>query len=85
MLHYCLLDQDTPVWARYTIMGALGHLILPADAVPDILPGVGVADDLAVVATATAVVLVHIKPEHKRAASEKMEEWFGDWKDASAD
>jgi len=66
-------------------MAALGYLILPPDAVPDFLPGVGQADDLAVLAAASAVVLVHIKPEHRRAASEKMEEWFGDGEDASSE
>ena len=83
VLYYCLQDDDTPAWARLTIMGALGYLILPADAVPDILPGVGQADDLAVLVAATAVVLVHIKPEHKRAAGKKLKEWFGDGEDVA--
>jgi len=83
VLYYCLQDDDTPAWARLYIMGALGYLILPADAVPDFLPGVGQADDLAVLAAASAVVLVHIKPEHKRVAREKMKEWFGDGEDVS--
>ena len=76
VLYYCLKDPDTPAWARGVIIGALGYLIFPADAVPDFLPG-GQVDDLAVLAAAVAVVLVHIKPEHRRAAEEKMEEWFG--------
>ncbi len=83
VLYYCLQDDDTPAWARGTIMGALGYLILPTDAVPDILPGAGYADDLAVIAVAFALVLAHIKREHKRAAKEKTKEWFGD--DVSAD
>ena len=78
VLYYCLQDDDTPAWARGTIMGALGYLILPADAVPDILPGAGYTDDLAVLGVAFALVLAHIKPEHKRMAREKMKEWFGD-------
>lgn len=78
VLYYCMQDDDTPAWARGTIMGALGYLILPADAVPDILPGAGYTDDLAVLAVAFALVLAHIKAEHKRRAKEKMKEWFGD-------
>ncbi|MCY3808877.1 MAG: YkvA family protein [Gemmatimonadetes bacterium] len=74
VLYYCLKDPDTPLWARRIIMGALGYLILPVDAVPDFLPLVGLTDDLAVLAAAVAIVLVHINPEHKRAAKEKMEE-----------
>lgn len=78
VLYYCLQDDDTPSWARGTIMGALGYLILPADAVPDILPGAGYTDDLAVLAVAFALVLAHIKPEHRLIAKDKMKEWFGD-------
>lgn len=78
VLYYCLQDDDTAAWARGTIMGALGYLILPADAVPDILPGAGYTDDLAVLAVAFALVLAHIKPEHRHMAKEKMKEWFGD-------
>ena len=77
VLYYCLKDDDTPAWARGVIVGALGYLILPTDTVPDPLPG-GLVDDLAVLAAAFALVLVHIKPEHKRAAGKKMKEWSGD-------
>ncbi|MCY3808875.1 MAG: YkvA family protein [Gemmatimonadetes bacterium] len=77
VLYHCLQDPDTPAWARKIIMGALAYLVLPVDAVPDFLPVVGQVDDLAVLAAAFAIVLVHIKPEHRRAAEEKMEEWFG--------
>ena len=83
VLYYCLQDNDTPGWARKIVMGALGYLILPADMVPDFLPVVGLWDDLAVVAAAFAVVLVHIKPEHRRTAGEKMEGWFGAEESAS--
>ncbi|MYI06712.1 MAG: DUF1232 domain-containing protein [Gemmatimonadetes bacterium] len=85
VLHYCLQDPDTPTWARCTIMGALGYFILPADTVPDILPGVGKVDDIVVLAAASAVVLVHIKPEHKQRAKDKMKEWFGDGDDSPAE
>ncbi len=82
VLYYCLKDDDTPAWARGVIVGALGYLILPTDTVPDPLPG-GLVDDLAVLAAAFALVLVHIKPEHRRAAEEKMKEWFGDGEDVA--
>ena len=76
VLYFCLKDDDTPAWARGVIVGALGYLISPVDAVPDFLPG-GLVDDWMVLAAAVAMVLVHIKPEHRRAAEEKMKEWFG--------
>ena len=84
VLYHCLRDPGTPVWARGVIIGALGYLISPVDAVPDFLPG-GQVDDLGVLAAAVAMVLVHIKPEHRRAAEEKLKEWFGAEESASAE
>lgn len=76
-LYYCLQDEDTPKWARTVIVGALGYFVFPADIIPDFVPGAGYSDDLAVLVAAVASVLVHIKPEHRRQAEERMKEWFG--------
>ncbi len=47
-LYALLKESSTPLWAKTAIIGALGYLICPVDAVPDIMPGVGFADDVAV-------------------------------------
>ena len=52
-------------------------LILPVDAVPDFLPGVGYVDDLAVIAVALLFIAYRITPEVKKQATEKMNELFG--------
>ena len=78
VLYYCLQDGDTPVWAKTVIIGALGYFIFPLDAIPDFTPAVGYADDLGVLAAAFGMVMMHIKPEHKCQAKEKMKVWFGD-------
>ena len=75
-LYYCLRDEDTPAWARATIIGALIYFISPLDAVPDFLPG-GFVDDLAVLGAAAAMVAAHIKPEHRARAQEWVDETFG--------
>ena len=78
VLYHCLKDDDTLAWARRVIVGALGYLIAPA--VP------GLLDDWVMLAAAFAMVPVHIKPEHRRAAEEKMKEmkeWFGGGEDVS--
>ena len=41
-----LLKSDLPLWAKASIVGALGYFICPLDALPDFLPG-GFVDDLA--------------------------------------
>lgn len=75
-LYYTLHDKDTPKWAKAIIIGALGYLICPVDAIPDIIPGVGYADDLAVLLAASATVAISIKPEHKKQSVEKLKQWF---------
>ena len=77
VLYCCLQDARTSKWAKTVIMGALGYLVLPVDLIPDVLPGVGQLDDLAVLAAAVALVLAQIRPEHKLATKEKMKKWFG--------
>ncbi|MDE0395752.1 MAG: YkvA family protein [Gammaproteobacteria bacterium] len=69
---YCLLDPDTPTRAKAIILAAVGYFILPVDAIPDVIPGVGHADDLGALALAVVAVLFHIKPEHRRRARERI-------------
>lgn len=76
-LFYCLQDADTPRWARGVIIGALGYLILPLDLIPDIIPGVGYADDWAALVAALATVAAYIKTEHKAHANAQLNRLFG--------
>lgn len=78
ILYYCLKDDETPGWAKSVILGALGYFIFPMDAIPDLLPAVGYADDLGVLVAAIGVVLEHIKPKHRQRAEEILKTWFGD-------
>ncbi|MCQ2588546.1 MAG: DUF1232 domain-containing protein [Treponema sp.] len=41
-------SPDVPVRLKVTIIGALLYLILPADIVPDAIPGIGLIDDVGV-------------------------------------
>lgn len=76
ILYYCLQDSDTPMKARATILSSLGYLILPLDAIPDIVPVAGFTDDLGALAMAIAVVAMHIKGEHIQRARSRVQEWF---------
>ena len=72
-----LKDNDTPLWARTTILGALGYFISPIDAIPDFIPVVGYSDDLGVLIAAMGSVAMHIKKSHRRKAKKKLKSWFG--------
>lgn len=77
ILFYCLRDRDTPTWAKGVIVGALGYLILPADLIPDIIPGAGYGDDWGAIVAALGTVAAYIKDEHKAKAHAQVERFFG--------
>lgn len=77
VLYYCLLDKDTPQWAKAPIISALGYFIFPLDAIPDIIVGAGYSDDLGVLVVAMGMVLAHVKDEHKDRAREQVSRIFG--------
>src|ERR1700742_2625183 len=54
--YYCALDRDTPMQVKAALFGALAYFVLPFDAIPDMLPVLGFADDAAVLATALRLV-----------------------------
>ena len=76
-LYYAAQQPNTPLWAKTAIYGALGYFISPIDAIPDITPVIGYADDLAVLAAAVATVATYITADVKLRAAEKLQGWFG--------
>jgi len=83
-LYYALQNPEIPVWAKSVIYGALGYFILPLDAIPDLTPAVGYADDLGALAAAIAAVAMFITPEVNEKAMQKMKDWFGGSEGASS-
>ena len=72
-LYYCARDPQTPTGAKAMIMAALAYFILPFDAVPDVLAGVGYTDDAAVIAAVLALLGHNLKPRHRDAAQAFLE------------
>ena len=66
--YYCAMDHRTPLRAKGILLAALGYFVLPADAIPDVLFGLGFADDIAVLTAAIAAIGAHLKPAHRAAA-----------------
>ena len=75
--YYCALDRNTPMKAKGILFGALAYFILPLDAVPDLLPGIGYVDDLGALGAALLTVASYVDEDVKRRARERMREWFG--------
>ena len=66
--YYCAFDRNTPTQVRAALIGAIAYFVLPVDAVPDLMPLFGFADDAAVLAAAIRMVAGAIRPEHREAA-----------------
>ncbi len=75
---WCARDPATPRAAKGVMLAALAYFVLPTDAIPDILAGVGFTDDAAVFAALMAVVGKHLKPEHKASAMTFLRKVAGD-------
>lgn len=82
-LYHTAQDADTPRWARTVIVGVLGYFILPLDAIPDLTPAVGFADDLGSLVAAFGILAVHVKSEHRDKARRTTDQWFGPADDAA--
>jgi uncharacterized membrane protein YkvA (DUF1232 family) len=67
-MYFCMLDSTTPIWVKGTVAAALAYFILPIDAVPDILPIIGLSDDASVLAAAFTAVSAFVNDEHREKA-----------------
>lgn len=78
LLYFALQREETPAWAKATIIGALGYFITPVDAILDITPGIGYIDDLGVLAFALATVSASVDDAVRQRAAARLRAWFGD-------
>jgi len=65
---YCASDSATPLPIRATLFGALAYFVLPFDAIPDLLLGLGFTDDAAIMVAAFTAARMHITEEHRTRA-----------------
>lgn len=66
--YYCAMDPETPAKVKLVLFAALGYFVLPVDAIPDLVTGLGFTDDATVLATALGIVGAHIDDTHREAA-----------------
>ncbi len=78
LLYYAAQEEKAPSWAKATIAGALGYFIVPLDAIADITPAVGYADDLGVLVLAIAAVTRYINADVRAKTAVRMKSWFGE-------
>ena len=76
ILYYTLQSEKVSKADKALIIGALGYLISPLDAIPDAIPIVGLTDDVGVLIYVLRKVWVNIEPEIKDRAKERLTKWF---------
>jgi uncharacterized membrane protein YkvA (DUF1232 family) len=69
---YAAQDPKTPLAAKGILLGALAYFVMPVDAIPDILAGIGFTDDAAVIAAVLATLGAHLKPRHHDQAAQAL-------------
>jgi uncharacterized membrane protein YkvA (DUF1232 family) len=67
-MYYCAIDSKTPLYVKGIVFGALAYFISPVDAIPDVLIGMGMVDDGAVIMAALKAVGSNVKDEHMEKA-----------------
>lgn len=78
LLYYVAQSPNCPAKIKAGIIGALGYLISPIDLIPDIMPGIGYADDAAAIATAVALAQIYITDDIKEQAKSKIADLLGE-------
>ena len=76
VLYYTMQSDKVPVKDKAIIIGALGYLISPLDAVPDAIPIVGLTDDLGVLAFVLGKIWGNVSEEIKEKSMSKLSRWF---------
>jgi len=77
LLYALLTARDTPAWIRALVVAALAYLINPIDLIPDALVGIGLTDDLALMALALERASRYVTPAIRRRAEQLAPDWLG--------
>jgi uncharacterized membrane protein YkvA (DUF1232 family) len=67
-LRTLLKDRAVPWHAKGLLVVAVGYLLLPVDLIPDFIPVLGQLDDIAIVISAVALLLLLVPAERFEAA-----------------
>ena len=76
LLFYAYRRKDTPGWAKRIVLGSLGYLLMPLDAIPDLSPLIGYTDDIGVLSFGLVTIAAYIDQDVRWSAREKLGKWF---------
>ncbi|OAV44418.1 YkvA family protein [Lewinella sp. 4G2] len=76
LLYYAYQRKETPGWAKRLVIGVLGYLIVPIDAIPDLGFLIGYTDDLGVLSFALVTIAAYVNDDVRANARAQMSTWF---------
>jgi uncharacterized membrane protein YkvA (DUF1232 family) len=76
LLYVMEMDPNIPKNVKLVILSGLTYFILPFDAIPDFLAGIGYSDDLSVALGILYLFSTHITKEHKEKAANLTKKLF---------
>jgi len=85
LLYYALESPTISTMDKAIIYGALGYFITPIDIIPDILPVIGLSDDIAILAWAFSRVKHNVTDLTREKAKTKLKIWFGNFDEKEID
>ena len=72
-VYYAARDPETPLAAKGIMLGALAYFVMPLDAIPDVLAGIGFTDDAAVITAVIATLGANVRKKHREAAEKALD------------
>lgn len=78
LLYNAYQQPDTPHWAKSIILGALGYLLTPIDALPDLTPILGFTDDLGILSFGLVTVACYVDQDVRQTSRTKLTSWFNE-------
>lgn len=79
LLFYAYRRKETPTWAKRIVIGTLGYLVAPIDAIPDLAPFIGFTDDVGVLSFGLVTIAAFINEEVRTKAKEHLTKWVGEY------
>ena len=71
-------QKETPAWAKRIIVGLIGYLLAPFDAIPDLSPIVGFTDDFGVLTFGLVTIAAYITDDVRINSRKQVKTLFGE-------
>lgn len=78
LMTHAYRNKEVPPWAKRIIIGSLGYVLAPIDAVPDLSPIIGYTDDIGVLSFGLVTIASYINQDVRIAARRDVKRLFGD-------